>query len=117
DAKISPCDLHSRDSGRLRAAVTGGGSSSPGSLKAVGERRAPPVVPSNPNSRQGRKERSPIRQGRVAMESIIVGIDVSKDRLDVAMRPSGAAFVVARDARGLDELIARWREVSPHIVA
>ena len=51
------------------------------------------------------------------MESIIVGIDVSKDRLDVAMRPSGAAFVVARNARGLDELIARLREVSPQIVA
>jgi transposase len=51
------------------------------------------------------------------MESIIVGIDVSKNRLDVAMRPSGAAFVVARNARGLDELIARLREVSPHIVA
>jgi transposase len=51
------------------------------------------------------------------MESIIVGIDVSKDRLDIAMRPSGAAFVVARNARGLEELIARLREVSPHIVA
>jgi hypothetical protein len=28
------------------------------------------------------------------MENIIVGIDVSKDRLDVAVRPSGENFVV-----------------------
>jgi len=51
------------------------------------------------------------------MESIIVGIDVSSDRLDVAVRPSGAAFVVERNARGLDELIARLRELTPAIVA
>jgi transposase len=29
--------------------------------------------------------------------SICVGIDVSKDRLDVHLRPSDKAFVVARD--------------------
>ena len=32
---------------------------------------------------------------------IIVGIDVSKDRLDVAVLPEGRAFAVARDGRGL----------------
>jgi len=52
------------------------------------------------------------------MEStIVVGIDVSKDRLDVAVRPSGAAFVVERNAGGLEVLIARLRELSPIIVA
>jgi len=52
------------------------------------------------------------------MEStIVVGIDVSKDRLDVAVRPSGAAFVVERNAGGLEVLIARLRELSPAIVA
>jgi len=52
------------------------------------------------------------------MEStIVVGIDVSKDRLDVAVRPSGAAFVVERNAGGLEVLIARLRELSPTIVA
>ena len=51
------------------------------------------------------------------MESIIVGIDVSKDRLDVAVRPSGEAFVVERNARGLEGLVARVRELSPLIVA
>lgn len=51
------------------------------------------------------------------MDRIIVGIDVSKDRLDVALRPTGEAFVVERNAAGLDRLIARLREVSPVVVA
>jgi transposase len=72
----------------------------------------------NPNSRQGRKARSSIRQGRVAMEGmIIVGIDVSKDRLDVAVRPSGEKFVVERDPSGLDRLVARLRHLVPNLVA
>ena len=51
------------------------------------------------------------------MESIFVGIDVSKDRLDVAVRPSGETFFVERNARGLEALVARLRELSPHIIA
>jgi transposase len=51
------------------------------------------------------------------MDRIFVGIDVSKDRLDVALRPTGEAFVVERNAAGLDRLIARLREVSPVVVA
>jgi transposase len=43
------------------------------------------------------------------MEPCFVGIDVSKDRLDVHLRPSGEAFAVARDGKGLEELIARLR--------
>ncbi|MDE0059893.1 MAG: hypothetical protein OXP07_17375 [Defluviicoccus sp.] len=43
------------------------------------------------------------------MEPIFVGIDVAKDRLDVHMRPSGEAFAVARDGKGLDDLTARLR--------
>ncbi|WP_310160544.1 IS110 family transposase [Bosea sp. BE125] len=39
--------------------------------------------------------------------AVFVGIDVSKDRLDVHLRPSGEAFFVSRDGRGLDELTAR----------
>jgi transposase len=38
-----------------------------------------------------------------------VGIDVSKDRLDVHLRPSGEAFCVARDAKGLDDLIEKLK--------
>ena len=51
------------------------------------------------------------------MDRIIVGIDVSKDRLDVAVRPSGEAFTVSRDAAGVEQLVARLRKLSPHLVA
>jgi transposase len=51
------------------------------------------------------------------MENVTVGIDVSKDRLDVAVRPSGEAFIVERSAAGLEVLVGRLRELSPHLVA
>ena len=51
------------------------------------------------------------------MDLITVGIDVSKDRLDVAVCPSGEAFIVERDAAGLERLAARLRQIAPHIVA
>lgn len=38
---------------------------------------------------------------------MFVGIDVSKDRLDVCCRPVGEAFAIARDSEGLAALIAR----------
>ena len=41
------------------------------------------------------------------MDAIVVGIDVSKDRLDVHVHPTGESFAVARNAEGLDALIAR----------
>jgi transposase len=50
------------------------------------------------------------------MESCFVGIDVSKDRLDVHLRPSGEAFAVARDGKGLDELVGRLRGLSCELV-
>ena len=51
------------------------------------------------------------------MDRNIVGIDVSKDRLDVEVRPSGEAFAVGRKAVGLEQLIARMLELSPHVIA
>jgi transposase len=51
------------------------------------------------------------------MDGIIVGIDVSKDRLDIAVRPGGLAFAVARNGAGLEQLVTRLRELSPSIVA
>lgn len=51
------------------------------------------------------------------MDAIVIGIDVSKDRLDIAVRPSGEAFAVDRNAAGLDRLIERLRTLSPHLVA
>lgn len=51
------------------------------------------------------------------MDMISVGIDVSLDRLDVAVRPSGEVFAIVRKAAGLDQLIVRLRELGPQIVA
>jgi len=51
------------------------------------------------------------------MDAIVVGIDVSKERLDVAVRPSGETFVVSRDAEGLDALIAKLTPLAPAAVA
>ena len=50
------------------------------------------------------------------METITVGIDVSKDRLDVAVRPSGEVFIVERNAAGLEALVNRLRGVAPGLV-
>lgn len=51
------------------------------------------------------------------MDAIYVGIDVSKDRLDVHVRPGGEAFAVARDGKGLEELVDRLRCLAPALVA
>ena len=51
------------------------------------------------------------------MDAVYVGIDVSKDRLDVHLRPSGEAFAVARDGNGLNELVERLRRVAPNLIA
>jgi transposase len=45
-----------------------------------------------------------------------VGIDVSKDRLDIHPRPSGEAFALPRDGAGLDQLVARLTALGPQLV-
>jgi len=51
------------------------------------------------------------------MDAIYVGIDVSQARLDVHVLPGGEAFAVARDGKGLEELIERLRAFSPQLIA
>jgi transposase len=51
------------------------------------------------------------------MDAIVVGIDVSKDRLDVHVLPAGEAFAVSRDAAGLEALIGRLLPLAPRTVA
>lgn len=46
-----------------------------------------------------------------------VGIDVSKDVLDVHVSPQGIGFQVQRDEAGLARLIARLKPLAPHLVA
>lgn len=51
------------------------------------------------------------------MTGRMVGIDVSKDRLDVAVLPEGSTLVAARDGKGLAELCERLRALAPTLVA
>ena len=51
------------------------------------------------------------------MDAVFVGIDVSKDRLDVHVRPTMRSFAVARTGKGIDELIASVLTLSPALIA
>ena len=48
---------------------------------------------------------------------ICVGIDISKDRLDVHVLPADQAFAVARNGEGLAELVDRLKRLAPALVA
>ena len=50
------------------------------------------------------------------MDAIIIGIDVAKDKLDVAFRPSGECFVVGRDSAGIDGLVARLKSCKVAVI-
>jgi transposase len=50
------------------------------------------------------------------MEQTFIGIDVSKDRLDVHVRPSETSFAVARDGKGLADLVERLGPLDPYLV-
>jgi len=45
-----------------------------------------------------------------------VGIDVSKDRLDVHLRPAGQAFTIARDSKALEQLVTDLRALAPALI-
>ena len=45
-----------------------------------------------------------------------VGIDVSKDRLDVHVRPSGQTFAVVRDGKALEQLVSDLRALPPTLI-
>jgi len=45
--------------------------------------------------------------------NVFIGIDVSKQRLDVALRPTGAKWSVANDAAGVALLVERVRALAP----
>jgi transposase len=47
---------------------------------------------------------------------VFVGIDVSKDRLDVHLRPSAEAFAVARNGEGLQNLVVRLAALRPAVI-
>src|ERR1700724_1090477 len=103
-----PCNFESAGCAKVACAVTDGRPSLPWAFKPVPQLGSPSAVPSNPNSRRGRSQ-SPILQGRDEMDMLFIGIDVSKDHLDVHVLPTAESFFVARTDAGLDELIARLR--------
>lgn len=49
-------------------------------------------------------------------QQLYAGIDVSKGRLDVSVRPTGEHFGVPNDDAGIDSLIARFEEARPTLV-
>ena len=49
-------------------------------------------------------------------EAIYAGIDVAKDRLDVALRPSGSVWSAAYDQAGVSALVSRLQSLRPSAV-
>ncbi len=86
----------------------------PGAAKPDPEHGAPSVGSMIPNGRKGRIA-SPHAQGREE-SPMFVGIDVSKDRLDVHLRPSGEVFAVARDSEGVETLSEQLLALQPELI-
>lgn len=51
------------------------------------------------------------------MDQVVVGIDVSKDKLDVCLLPKGELFAVGRNAAGLSALAERLSRVPVSVIA
>ena len=47
---------------------------------------------------------------------VFVGIDVSKEKVDVAVRPTGEKWEARSDEQGRKELVQRLRKLSPTLV-
>ena len=49
----------------------------------------------------------------MSQEPTYVGIDVSKERMDVAVRPTGRNWSVSYDEAGIDDLVAQLKDLKP----
>src|SRR6185369_15649548 len=79
----------------------------------IGRARTPARAASS-HHKVGRSQcRSECETTNVNAPLINVGIDVSKDRLDVAVRPSGETFSVDNDESGCAELRKRLTKLKP----
>jgi len=56
------------------------------------------------------------KEEKVNPGNVYVGIDVAKERLDVAPRPVGDGWHVANDERGIAELVTRLEQLKPALV-
>src|SRR6202167_1022049 len=112
------CNSLSACSGIVGGADAEGTPARPWAFEPAPQPGRPSVCPSTSNSRLGPKSPDAQGRGRVEkMEARYVGVDVSKDRLDVHVLPKGAAFAVARDGKGLAELVARLSALQPERIA
>src|SRR5260370_15800523 len=74
-------------------------------------------VKSPHHARQGdRRARRPGRRAGMNASEVFVGIDVSKETLDVAVRPSGERWRTTNDERGITELVSRLRRMGAILV-
>ena len=51
-----------------------------------------------------------------ARQNVFVGIDVAKDWLDIAVRPTGAAWRVAQDDEGIADLVRQLANLQPRLI-
>ena len=49
----------------------------------------------------------------MSQEPIYVGLDVSKERIDIAARPTGTSWSVSYDSDGVDDLVAQLKDLKP----
>ena len=49
----------------------------------------------------------------MSQESIYVGIDVSKEQVDVAVRPTGKNWSVSYNGSGVDDLVGQLKDLKP----
>src|SRR6185503_8075741 len=111
--RYAPC-IESSASGKVAGSMTERRPVAPGADKPVCEQGALSVGSLIPNGRMGRRS-SPYQQGR-EQNRRFVGIEVSKDRLDVHVRPSGEVFAVSRDSDGLEDIVTRLQTLAPRLI-
>src|SRR5438046_7330877 len=75
----------------------------------------------SPNSCLGHPEPASCKAGQRgdamrASAAFFVGIDVSKEQLDIAVRPSGESWTVAHEEASLSALVARLRDLAPTLI-
>src|SRR5260370_5326367 len=88
---------------------------SPGSISP--RARTVAGVKSPHHARQGdRRARRPGRRAGMNASEVFVGIDVSKETLDVAVRPSGERWRPTNDECGITELVSRLRPMAATLV-
>jgi len=54
-----------------------------------------------------------MKEARMSQEPIYFGIDVSKERIDIAARPTGTSWSVSYDSDGVDDLVAQLKDLKP----